>query len=86
MFIVCSIRFAKYFFKVLRRLSTVSIPFVFSPNGLHSSNFLFLCNSHFPGGFLASLSQHRNVFNTNPGKRTLGMLDTQKFRPKTFKV
>ena len=33
---------------------------------------------------LAPLSQHRNVFNTNLGKRTLGMPDTQKFGPQTF--
>ena len=28
---------------------------------------------------ISPLSQHRNVLNTNPGRRTLGMLDAQKF-------
>ena len=49
-----------------------------SSNGLYSSNFLFLCNPPLPGGCLAPLSLHGNVFNTNQGKRTLGMPDTQK--------
>ena len=87
-----SISFAKFFKGTSRRLSPVFFfiqnsldpSWLSSSNGLYSSNFLFLCNSHFHGSCLAPLWQHRNVFNTNPGKRTLGVLDTQKFEPKTF--
>ena len=80
--------FCEIFFKVIfRGFSSViffsKFPYpsrLSSPTGLYSSNFLFLCIKNFPGDCLAPLSQHRNNFDTNPGKRT------QKFGPKTFLI